>query len=227
MTGDPTVAITGSGALAQRLRARIRRSPLSIGVLEDGRRAGVVVRDRAAPTGAYLDLVTADREGEVFLDDPRALDYVVTMIEHLAITGARTVVVRRPVENEWAAVGSPRRRRSRLRRFRPDDYDWIGSESIDDEIVDAAAVLSADGDELVARFRVLGHFEPLDGRYHWAGTVFGDEVRRWKERRVTAVTVAMDGREPVDARLAEVTPTGAVRIVGVGAPPYALDALQV
>lgn len=227
MSSQPAVAVTGTGMPAQRLRARIRRSPVRLDIVSDSLRAGVVVHERSAPAGSYLGLVSADRDGEVFLDDPRAVDYVASMLEHLAVIGAHSVTVRKPIENEWAAIGTPRRRRSRLRRFRPDDYDWVGVESIEDEVVDGKAVLSVDGDELWARVRVSGHLDPLDGRYHWAGVVFGDAIRQWKANRVTAVTVAMDGGEPVVARLAEMTPTGAVRIVGVGEPPYALDVLVV
>ena len=227
MSSHPTVAVTGTGLPAQRLRARIRRSAVRINIVSDALRAGVAVHERSAPAGSYLDLMSADRDGEVFLDDPRAVDYVASMLEHLAVVGAHSLTVRKPIENEWAAIGTPRRRRSRLRRFRPDDYEWVGAESIEDDVVDGMAVLSVDGDELSARVRVTGHLDPLDGRYHWAGVVFGDEVRRWKNNRVTTVAVAMDGGEPVGARLAEVTPAGTVRIVGVGAPPYALDALVV
>ncbi|NED69820.1 DUF4873 domain-containing protein, partial [Streptomyces sp. SID10244] len=80
----------------------------------------------------------------------------------------------------WAAVGSERARRKRLRAFRPDDYVWIGTESIDDDIFDGDALLSADGDEVKAHLRVSGYLDPLDGLYHWAGTVFGADVRTWK-----------------------------------------------
>ncbi|MEE3852282.1 DUF4873 domain-containing protein [Gordonia sp. LSe1-13] len=228
MTTAASVAVCGRGPLAERLRSRVRRSPLPIEIIDDGRRAGLIVRAGPAPAGSYLGLVTASREGEVFLDDARALDYVVAMIEHLAMSGAVSVTVRRPIENEWAMIANPRRRRARLRRFRPDDYDWPGVESIDDEVFDGAAAVSADGcADLVVRLRLVGHLDPLDGRYHWAGTAFGNEIRRWKDDRVRSVTVSIDGREPVDARLAEVTPSGAVRIVGVGAPPYVLDDLMV
>ncbi|NED69604.1 DUF4873 domain-containing protein [Streptomyces sp. SID10244] len=41
------------------------------------------------------------------------------------------------------------------------------------------------------------------------------------------VTVSIGGGGPVDARLAEVTPSGAVRVVGVGEPPYPLEPLTI
>lgn len=227
MTDAAAVAVLGTGPLARRLRNRIMLSPLPIEVVDKPSPGDVTVHEAPAPSGSYLGVATADRPGEVFLDDEAALDYVVALVEHFATSGATSVRVRTPLENEWRSVGSGRLRRKRLRHFRPDDFTWIGVPAIDDDVFDGEAVLRTDADEIVARIRIAGALDPLDGRYHWAGTAFGDEVRRWKDDRATTVSVSVDGHDAVDARLAEVTPSGAVRVVGVGEPPYPLEDLAV
>ncbi|AZG46891.1 DUF4873 domain-containing protein [Gordonia insulae] len=228
MTVDPTsVAVHGHGPLARAFLSRIEKSPLMIDVVDHASPGDLCVREEQAPAGSFLGVAAADRPGELFLHDDRAVGYLVDLIQHFVVTGARSVVVRRPVQIEWSAAGSARKLRKRLRHFHPDHYDWIGSASIDDDVFDGDALLVADGDTASARLRITGAIDPLDGRYHWAGTVFGDDARRWKDERVVGVTVSVGGRAPVDARLAEVTPSGAVRVVGVGQPPYPLDSLVV
>lgn len=225
MTDAAAVAVLGAGPLARRLRNRIMHSPLPIEIVDEASPGDVTVHEASAPPGSYLGVATVDRPGEVFLDDDAALDYVVALVEHFATSGATSVTVRRSLENEWRSVCSGRLRHKRLRRFRPDDYTWIGVPAIDDDVFDGEAVLRTDDDEIVARVRIAGALDPLDGRYHWAGTAFGDEVRRWKDDRTTTVSVSVGGGGAVDARLAEVTPSGAVRVVGVGEPPYPLEEL--
>ncbi|MFW0786278.1 DUF4873 domain-containing protein [Gordonia sp. CPCC 206044] len=222
-----TVAIRGTGPLANALRDRLERSPLSITMVER-EPANLVVREGAAPPDSHLGLTSADEPGVFYLDDPLAVGYLVALAEHHEVSGASTVTVRRPIQIEWARRGSQRLRRRRLRRFDPVDYDWGGPESLDDDVFDGTVRLdSDDGDEVTARVRLVGRVDPLDGRYHWGGTVFGADVRSWKESRVGRVTVSAHGREPVDARLSEITPSGDVHIVGVGQPPYELDPLVV
>ncbi|MFW0797725.1 DUF4873 domain-containing protein [Gordonia sp. CPCC 205515] len=211
--------IDGHGPLAERLRARIAKTPLPI--------PRVAVRIQPPPVPNYLGVASADHRGELFLDDPRALDHVMAVLEHLATSGASSMVVRRSVQSQWMTIASSRKLRKRLRRFEPDDYDWIGTESIDDDVFDGPLVLSTDDTETVARARIAGYLDPLDGQYHWSGTIFGTEVRSWKEARVTAVSVAVAGESAVDARLTEITPSGDVRVVGVGTPPYVLESLVV
>lgn len=219
MTDVVSPHIDGEGVLADRLRARIGQSPLLF--------PPVVVRTRSAPEPSYLGVASADHSGELFLGDARALDYVMAALEYLACSGASSMVVRRSIQHEWSAISSERLLRKRLRYFCADDYNWIGTESIDDEIFDGALTLSTDDAEVTARARIAGQLDPLDGRYHWAGTIFGGQVRAWKESRVTSVTVAVAHGPAVDARLTEITPSGDVRVVGVGAPPYVLESLVV
>ncbi|MBJ7338765.1 diiron oxygenase [Mycolicibacterium sp.] len=86
-----------------------------------------------------------------------------------------------------------------------------------DTVYDGPAVLrTGDGDHS-ARVRLIGHLDPIDGRYHWQGTIFGtlpdDVLTRPK------VTLTVNGRT-AQARLTERTPQGLYGVVGVGAPPF-------
>ena len=76
-----------------------------------------------------------------------------------------------------------------------------------------------------------GRFEPVDGRYHWAGRVEPEPrlVRLLRSGR-RDVEVRIGERVPTKARaeqarhrLAEVDPWGGVRITGVGTPPWPPD----
>ena len=60
--------------------------------------------------------------------------------------------------------------------------------------------------------------DPIDGKYHWRGTVFGtlpDDVLKRPEALLTA-----NGRTAA-ARLTERSPQGGYSVTGMGAPPFA------
>ena len=91
-------------------------------------------------------------------------------------------------------------------------------------VYDGAAVLTLDDEPREVRVRLTGHLNPIDGRYHWQGTVF-DTLPPEALRRSTAVTLAIDGRT-ASARITEQTPWGTHSIAGVGAPPYRLEPVE-
>jgi cation diffusion facilitator CzcD-associated flavoprotein CzcO len=93
------------------------------------------------------------------------------------------------------------------------------------EIYDGAATLTIGDASHPVRVRLTGRIDPIDGRYHWQGTVFSplseplpDEAL--KQARTATLTV---GDLSAPARIVEQTPWGTHSIAGVGAPPYALD----
>lgn len=85
-------------------------------------------------------------------------------------------------------------------------------------IYDGAAVLTLSGQARDVRVRLTGHLDPIDGRYHWQGTVF-DTLPENALHRATTVTLAIGGRS-VAARITERTPWGTHSIAGIGQPPY-------
>jgi hypothetical protein len=93
---------------------------------------------------------------------------------------------------------------------------------VDDDVYDGAATLQIVDREHPVRVRLTGHVSPIDGRYHWRGTIFDAP---------TAVTVGpvrltIDGR-CVDARITERTAQGIYSIVGIGVPPFPLPNVEV
>jgi cation diffusion facilitator CzcD-associated flavoprotein CzcO len=103
-------------------------------------------------------------------------------------------------------------------------FDLSSSARGDDETYDGAATLTIAGIEHPVRVRLAGHLDPIDGHYHWQGTVFGSSSRplpdeALKQARTATLTV---GARSAPARVIEQTPWGTHTVAGVGAPPYAL-----
>jgi len=88
----------------------------------------------------------------------------------------------------------------------------------DRDSYDGPATLHVGGADHTVGVRLVGHLEPVDGQYHWQGTIFGelpDDVLR-QPRATLSV-----GDRVVNARISERTAQGTYGIVGVGAPPFA------
>jgi cation diffusion facilitator CzcD-associated flavoprotein CzcO len=99
-------------------------------------------------------------------------------------------------------------------------FDLSSNAPADDDTYDGAATLAIAGAEHEVRVRLAGHLDPIDGQYHWQGTVFSpvpDEAL--KQARTATLTV---GARTAPARIVEQTPWGTHTVAGVGAPPYAL-----
>ncbi|OMC20247.1 DUF4873 domain-containing protein [Mycobacterium colombiense] len=104
-------------------------------------------------------------------------------------------------------------------------FDLSASVPAGEDTYDGAATLEIAGAHHAVRVRLTGHLDPIDGRYHWQGTVFGspsgplaDHVL--KQSRTGTLTV---GERSAPARIVEQTPWGTHSVAGVGAPPYALS----
>jgi cation diffusion facilitator CzcD-associated flavoprotein CzcO len=93
-----------------------------------------------------------------------------------------------------------------------------------DDIYDGAATLNLADNYLQVRVRLTGHVDPIDGKYHWQGTVF-DQLPADLVARAGSVSVAVGDRS-ASARITEQTPQGTHSIAGVGAPPFALAHLE-
>jgi Domain of unknown function (DUF4873) len=90
-----------------------------------------------------------------------------------------------------------------------------------DEGYAGSATVSADGAEVSVEVRLSGRIEPMDGRYHWAGRIVPQEaVTRLFDAGVRSAALRIGDGRPVQARLSEMDPWGAVRVSGVSAPPW-------
>jgi cation diffusion facilitator CzcD-associated flavoprotein CzcO len=101
-------------------------------------------------------------------------------------------------------------------------FDLTSGARGDDATYEGAATLTIAGSEHPVRVRLAGHLNPIDGTYHWQGTIFGSAAlpdESLKQARTATLTV---GERSAPARIIEQTPWGTHTVAGVGAPPYAL-----
>jgi hypothetical protein len=69
--------------------------------------------------------------------------------------------------------------------------------------------------------RLSGRFEPVEGRYRWAGRAEPDEELLAAFRSGSRdASVLIPGGAAAPARLGEPDPWGGLRVSGVGAPPW-------
>ncbi|HEY9265314.1 MAG TPA: DUF4873 domain-containing protein [Mycobacterium sp.] len=157
--------------------------------------------------------------------------YVAKCLDHMSRTGSTRIEVRPSAQrfyNDRSRGRAPRRGHywRRVGRRIPSAFE-VDSHADDhgaaDAVYDGPVTVRIDGESHRTHARLTGRLEPLDGHYHWQGTVFDDgfDVRLPQD-----VTVSIGERAAV-ARLTERTPWSTYSVVGVGAPPFALDAIEV
>jgi len=117
------------------------------------------------------------------------------------------------VFNERVHLHQPRRRRL------TSAFDLSPSGGVHGDSYDGPATLTAVDTSEQVRVRLTGHVDPIDGQYHWQGTVFDQLPADLTRVRTVTLTV---GERSVQARIVEETPQGTHSIAGVGAPPFAL-----
>ncbi|CAM4209697.1 Phenylacetone monooxygenase [Mycobacterium basiliense] len=88
----------------------------------------------------------------------------------------------------------------------------------DDDTYDGTATLEIGGSRHRVRVRLTGHLDPIDGTYHWQGTVV-DPLPQESLRQPRSATLTVAGHSAA-ARIIERTPWGTHTVAGVGAPPY-------
>lgn len=94
----------------------------------------------------------------------------------------------------------------------------LSSSGTNDDSYDGPATLTSAGGSQQVRVRLAGHLNPIDGQYHWQGTVLDDVAADlMATSRVVSLAV---GALSASARIIEKTPQGTHSIAGVGAPPF-------
>ena len=142
--------------------------------------------------------------------------YIVECVGRLQSTGKTRIEVLRSsqqVFNERAHLGPAQLHRA-VKAF-----DLTSGAAENEQTYDGAATLTLAGACHSVRVRLAGHLDPIDGQYHWQGTVLSSLPDDALKSRAATLTV---GERSAPARLVEQTPTGTHSIAGVGAPPYPL-----
>ncbi|WP_253876089.1 DUF4873 domain-containing protein [Mycobacterium asiaticum] len=144
--------------------------------------------------------------------------YIAACVELMKRTGSVRIEVRRSsqqVFNERAQLGPaappPVSSAFELSASAPDYEDTY----------DGTATLEIDGTSQPVHVRLIGHLDPLDGNYHWQGTIF-DALPEESVKRSRAATLSV-GDHSAPARIVERTPWGTHSVAGVGKPPYAVS----
>jgi cation diffusion facilitator CzcD-associated flavoprotein CzcO len=137
-----------------------------------------------------------------------------TLMTHTASTRIEVRRSNQQVFNERVYL------RHASRRFAASAFDLSSSTDVRDDAYDGMATLTVADTCRQVRVRLTGHVDPIDGQYHWQGTVF-DQLPADLLTRVRAVTIAVGARS-ASARITEETAQGTHSIAGVGAPPFAL-----
>jgi len=152
--------------------------------------------------------------------------YVVECVGVMKRTASTRIQVRRSTQQVfnqrvYVQSGQPHRVTGAFDTFGPPGKG--GRAGGDREIYDGDATLNIAGTGHPVRVRLTGQLNPIDGHYHWQGTVFGsvpDEAL--KHARTATLSV---GERSAPARIVERTPWGTHSVAGVGAPPYPLTQL--
>ena len=86
------------------------------------------------------------------------------------------------------------------------------------------ATLVAGGERFAVRVRLTGHFQPIDGRYHWYGRIEPDGALQdlLGPGRASGVLTTPEGSAPCE--LSDPDPWQRYRVDGTSTPPYAAQA---
>jgi hypothetical protein len=192
--------------------------------------ASVLISYGPAPSPAgmapYLGVAVHGLPNRFFISGPDVRgqqQYVAQCLNAMARTESTRIEVRHSTQRTYTArhrPGDPVDWR-RVRRKMRSSFDLSSRVSIEDQVYDGPAAVQIGDDIHDVRVRLTGHLDPIDGRYHWQGTVF-DTLPDESPRQVR---LAVDERT-AEARITERTPQGGYSVVGVGAPPFALDDVE-
>jgi cation diffusion facilitator CzcD-associated flavoprotein CzcO len=103
-------------------------------------------------------------------------------------------------------------------------FDLSSSVGVHDDIYAGPATLTLADTLQRVQVRLAGHVDPIDGKYHWQGTIF-DELPTDLITKTRTVGLAV-GELSASARITEKTPQGTHSIAGVGAPPFGLPDVE-
>ncbi|MDX1885136.1 DUF4873 domain-containing protein [Mycolicibacterium sp. 120270] len=157
------------------------------------------------------------------------LDYIAECLRLMRRTGSTRIEVLYSTQRMFCMRGPEKADRAdppywaRMVKAVPTSFDLSSHVGVYDEVYDGLATVRIGEDERSVRVRLSGRLDPIDGRYHWQGTIFGvlpDAATS------SAVTVTI-GEQSAQGRISERTQQGGCSVAGAGTPPYELDDVEV
>jgi Domain of unknown function (DUF4873) len=175
----------------------------------------------------YLGVAVHGLPNQFFVSGPDAggqKQYIAACLNAMARTGSTRIEVRRSTQRTYTDRYKPGGAINwrRMRRKIHASFDLSSHIGVEDEVYDGQAAVRIDGQERDARVRLTGHVEPIDGRYHWQGMLFAD----LHETKLPMLVTVRVGLNSAEARIVERTPQGGYSVVGVGAPPFVRDDVE-
>ena len=85
----------------------------------------------------------------------------------------------------------------------------------EEEYTGPVTVTASDGSRLETTATLRGHFEPIDGRFHWWGRLAADDT--FSPGATVSVTTP---HGTATGRLSDPDPWGRLRVTGTGRPPF-------
>ena len=99
-----------------------------------------------------------------------------------------------------------------------DEYE---AGNLPDDEYRGPATLHIGDDDLPVQIRMSAHFEPIEGRFRWAGrTTPVEPLRARVAAGLREAQLSIPGAEPRNVKLSEPDPWGGVRLSGTGTPPW-------
>jgi hypothetical protein len=172
----------------------------------------------------YLGVAVHGLPNQFFVTGPDVRgqqQYIAACLNAMARTGSSRIEVRRSTQRTYTdryKAGPINWRR--MRQKIPSAFDLTSRSVVEDEVYDGPAVVHFGQQAHHTRVRLTGRLDPIDGRYHWQGMVFGDLPGA---KQSVTLTV---GEHTAEARIVELTPQGGYSVVGVGAPPFTRDDVE-
>lgn len=202
---------------------------------DDGRRvaARIVITTGPHPPGReqlrpYLGVAVHGAPNCFLLparDPDAAVGYIAECLAVMARTADTRIEVRYSAQRVFHdRVPEDRAIDWRLARTKIESaFDLSSHVEVADEVYDGPARIDGINGNRPVRVRLSGHLDPIDGRYHWRGTVFGELPGDVVKAALVSLAI---GNRTAPARIGERTPWGH-SITGTGAPPFALTDTQV
>jgi hypothetical protein len=193
--------------------------------------ASVVISYGEAPSPVgmvpYLGVAVHGLPNRFFVTGPDVRGqqrYIAQCLNAMARTESTRIEVRHSTQRTYTAryrsAGAVNWRR--VCRKIKSAFDLSSLVVIEDEVYDGPAAVQVGDDIHDVRVRLTGHLDPIDGLYHWRGTVFDTLPDENPPQRVRLAV----GDHTAEARVSERTPWGSYSVVGVGEPPFALDEVE-